>query len=892
MIMSGFVSKGVNNLVDFGWKKIKDANSDRNSHKQNIETRIYQVTVDAINVFTFNEYKNQDILYYVAESILRGFKSEIENIEAVKMGLKMLDLQITDDRCADFLGTLCDEICRDENDILYKKIVVMQNEQISEDIHGGFKRSEKSHEDLRKDIHEGFERSEQNLQEAQRKLDYLVEKADDKEANFNGETVENRAEEYAAKWDKNVFLNDYNKRDKNADKNVKLRDIYLENHLPHFVWKMDDEPFCDMKELLREHIVDINNKKMLLILGQAGIGKSTLITWITANFAEKRNEILVYQFASDLKNINWQNENTLNEILKRLGVRYNELDGKILILDGFDEMHISGGREKILNQLYQELEENRLVKRFSLIITCRENYVYELNKVECEYITLKPWDTAQIQSFCRVYSEKIGKNISNYTIRRILEKEEIFGTPLILYMVLALNISIEDNGSIVDVYDRIFSLEGGSIYDRCIRNSRFAAPHRISEDKIKQQIHEISKRIAFWMFENKSEEVYIPQLEYEKICNDVIDETTDGIEDVKYDFLIGNYFKLIKHCEGIGTEELQFVHRSIYEYFVVVYFFESICARISKEDIIGQLGALLKDGYLSEEILEFIKYKFEQRNIYNMSEITKDFFQNMLRDGMTYYTKQRYNNIIERELNIFSNMLEIVCLWNNALGELNENIITYLRHNGRSKLNLKGIKLGCVDLHRVYLDGANMDDADLQKANLEGADLRRAHLRETNLNGADLQKANLQETDFIGAYLEEANLSEANLAKSDLSGVNLMSATLIGTNLNEAELVRTKLNKAVLNGANLNGAKLIYAELYGANLSEAQICGIDLSGALLKGAVFDERQIVLLENQYDLTNSKVYVFETKKIINYSEYCSRKQQRKDRNNMTFKNLYQI
>lgn len=102
MIMSGFVSKGVNNLVDYGWKKIKDANNMRKAHEQNIETRIYQVTVDAINAFTFNEYQDQDILLYVVECIFRGFKEGKKYIEAVKMGLKILESQITDDRCQDF----------------------------------------------------------------------------------------------------------------------------------------------------------------------------------------------------------------------------------------------------------------------------------------------------------------------------------------------------------------------------------------------------------------------------------------------------------------------------------------------------------------------------------------------------------------------------------------------------------------------------------------------------------------------------------------------------------------------------------------------------------------------------------------------------------------------
>ncbi len=55
-------------------------------------------------------------------------------------------------------------------------------------------------------------------------------------------------------------------------------------------------------------------------------------------------------------------------------------------------------------------------------------------------------------------------------IKKLLENREILGIPLILYMVLALNISIEKEESMVDVYDKIFSLDGG-IYDRCIDNN-------------------------------------------------------------------------------------------------------------------------------------------------------------------------------------------------------------------------------------------------------------------------------------------------------------------------------------------------------------------------------------------------------------------------------------
>ena len=42
--------------------------------------------------------------------------------------------------------------------------------------------------------------------------------------------------EYADKWNQNMFLNDFDKRDENAGVNVKLSEVYLEEHLPHYIW--------------------------------------------------------------------------------------------------------------------------------------------------------------------------------------------------------------------------------------------------------------------------------------------------------------------------------------------------------------------------------------------------------------------------------------------------------------------------------------------------------------------------------------------------------------------------------------------------------------------------------------------------------------------------------
>ena len=148
----------------------------------------------------------------------------------------------------------------------------------------------------------------------------------------------------------------------------------------------------------------------------------------------------------------------------------------------------------ILNKIFRKWIRSGQCLDFSLIVTCRENYIENLHRLQFTYITLQLWDNVQIKSFFKIYQEKTNNFMTLQINESILEKEGILGIPLILYMVLALNIPIVKTESIVDVYERIFSLEEGGIYERCIKNREYAAPHRIC--RIREQVHQISREIA------------------------------------------------------------------------------------------------------------------------------------------------------------------------------------------------------------------------------------------------------------------------------------------------------------------------------------------------------------------------------------------------------------
>lgn len=131
-IISGFISKIINDGVDISKPVIKKVIENQSSKNQNLQTKIYQVIINSINEVTRDCYKEQDIIYDVAEKILKGFKNNKENhIEAVKYGLSVFGEHVNDEKCEEFIGLLCREISKEEYIELYHEINLLLKEQES-----------------------------------------------------------------------------------------------------------------------------------------------------------------------------------------------------------------------------------------------------------------------------------------------------------------------------------------------------------------------------------------------------------------------------------------------------------------------------------------------------------------------------------------------------------------------------------------------------------------------------------------------------------------------------------------------------------------------------------------------------------------------------------------
>lgn len=453
------------------------------------------------------------------------------------------------------------------------------------------------------------------------------------------------------------------------------------------------------------------------------------------------------------------------------------------------------------------------------------------------------------------------------TIWNIIKNKEILGIPLILYMILALDISIERESSVVDVYDKIFAMNGG-IYDRCIDNKRFADEHRISA--IKKQIHQVSREIAIWMFENEPNEAYIPHREYEDICDNVMQKQRKGKKDIKSDYLIGNYFQSIKHCEGIETEKLYFVHRTIYEYFVVETIYSSIENAMicfsdkSREELAGNIAVYLKRGKITNTIGEYLQHKImklystlenkEQQRFYLWWEET---ISMMMDVGMFYYTKKNilyYMDIISKESQCFLNLLKILRLLPNMSKRK-----YILEEVDVSKIE-RYIKLALIDYKAEAQHGIEKLNLNLKNVKFDGAKLSRI-----NLNGADLSNTDLSNTDLRGANLRGANLSSANLRGANLRGADLRDANLSSANLRDTDL----------RGADLRDANLVRKNEIRHNV-QANLMGTNLTGTNLTGTRIERAQMDYLEKRFfEVKKARVFNEKNGEFMSYDEYCERR-----------------
>lgn len=554
--------------------------------------------------------------------------------------------------------------------------------------------------------------------------------------------------EYINKWNSRLFLH--------LDNNIRpltLADTFI---IPDYKIKKSAKKLGFSSSDTFDRIIDkfamYNINSTMLISGVPGIGKSSVLAWISSKYKDDERFVI-------LKFRDWSEEELKGGLLKgicnTLKCKEKELENKILMLDGFDEIKLLNVREELLLNFFNDIKD---FNNFKCVITSRPSYIY--SEYFQNIVELLPLSYNNLEV---MYKKISGTNVIPIEITNKLKGChdicDILGIPIILYMAIMSNIDINKNTSEPELYNRIFAREYG-IFDQFL-NGEIAYSSGSQTFRNRDNIEKyliFLQEIAFEMFEKNSlvlsmKEFVNPIFEFQDYSMNILDFP------IKY---------LLVDTEA----NIEFIHKSVYEFFVAEYIFfrinKAISHNMSLEQFAGILGKILKMNKMSKEILEFLKYRIRNSRLNDAYDIISKTFDIMLRDGMTFYTKECYKNVIKCEMCIFSNMLEIMHIWENHRFKFDDSVRQYLYYNIDWDFKL------------------NLENVDLDQVNLVGTNLREANLKGANLRGIDLKAANLT----------RANLCGANLQQTDLGGVDLRKAELVGTNLETVNLLAAVIDES------------------------------------------------------------------------------------------------
>lgn len=643
---------------------------------------------------------------------------------------------------------------------------------------------------------------------------------DKTEKNFS---ANDKYKEYKHKWVDNVFLNDFDEMDENRGVNVELSQIYQE---PPYIWKTNADSSGDILSLLRKQL-----KKPLLILGQPGIGKSTLISYILNAAPDELfyKKILVFKWADLHLEACKQEESCGEYILRTIGKEKRDLSGALLIFDGLDEMSTTQNRGKLVNELAEEWK----MEDFTFVVTCRENYIQApSNWTNLNYITLLPWNENQIEQFINAYSKAASCKVDNNTINIASENSDVLGIPLILYIALAMNIRLNDIQSIVDIYDEIFKINGG-IYDRL----RYDNQHKeISVQKIKTQVHQMSRDLAMWMYKNNPDSAEAPK------------EAYMSLPSFDSDLIYGSYFKAVPHHEGDDAESICFVHRTIYEFFVAEQFCTEIinCGMFSDVDspsvfygathieLVKKIVSFLASGELTTTIQTFIERLLSKRlgqtkDSQTIVERAEDIIEYSFQNGFLSYLDSLPTAYREVDVQCCRNAMLFLASISRAFEyQLYSDFSKYFHFVSlyeNKLLDLSGLKVKFEALKNCFLQRYIFAYSDLIVHANRCSFL--CSFEETMFIDSDIEDSSLAESEFINCSFINTTFKNVRIPQNIFKNAVLEDVMLNNMYLNKTSLKNAVFDNVSIKYSNLNGShfesmeRLSFGEVYKSSINEA-----------------------------------------------------------------------
>lgn len=492
-----------------------------------------------------------------------------------------------------------------------------------------------------------------------------------------------------------LFLNPNDK--KVSLKNTFVLQKYTENNATN----------DDLKNRLIKFMNDAENK-LLLIQGDAGTGKSSLVSWLNYHYTMNDDEIGQKLFNSkklvtirlrDLDKPSLEESNSLYDEIFNYTKTENQdnfdkiFPNAVIVLDGYDELCLI---ENIRNtNLLDELQY--FLRTHKVIVTTRPKFANVSNHEKTISIYLEHFDKEKrkqwLDKFKSVCNQAIEPKVEKY-ITNIDEKNSdgVCDTPMMLYMLCANGKSLADNlDNLWIIFNKVFyNVITETEYNSSLTYKYF---HNIYD--YKDCIYRVNEEIAYRMYKSGNSKFVLSGQELKEIVRGITNNVT-AQEITERSYALCSYWNI-----NTTNGAVEFYHNNIRDFFLCekIYrelnqLYNNLSDNLSDEEIkqiIDTVCELCAYGNIAEKVLEFIKLRARSDKKQNKSEFPENehnkkclpqFFEKMLLDGSIVwkYLKDE-KNPIKKMTEIYVNIINIYVFAYQEYLNNEEKIFLYSKNN-------------------------------------------------------------------------------------------------------------------------------------------------------------------------------------------------------------------
>lgn len=566
-----------------------------------------------------------------------------------------------------------------------------------------------------------------------------------------------------------------------------------------------------------------NENKLLLIEGNAGSGKSSLVSWMSYHYdsQDKTSERMFHEKHLVIIRLRELDRTLINGKslipallaymnLKSIDKFAETFPHAVIVLDGFDELCMI---ENVTN-LTQLIEDciKRIPQDSKIIITTRPEYVKDLTGKDYCRIFLEHFDKDQRSKWLSRYISKrhCNQKLDPYVHSYIEQIDEwttaaVCDTPMTLYMIAASGISKEYLMNCWSLYWQIFSVHiTETEYNRMFPN----AEHDYSHDIVQysEVLYRITEEIAFEMYRSQNNKFYLLREEVDKII-ERIDEDDHLHLSLQTKVILQKCYALNSFWkERTNDGAVEFYHNNIRDFFLCEKILRDTnrvynllrTNKITREKAIETLIDLFSDLFqydlINSIVNTFIMYRElfqtgkldEFATIENSERLLPTLFESMITAKTSNIQKQVFilgsvTNIYRYAYHSIIKEGELIKWWNNVnianssqvfkdyfqsiflntpVMDEDDNPITVASNADFSGIILCEKDLRNIGFYKTCLRNARLSGSKFEGSSLENADLTNADLHDADIHYSSLENADLTDADLRGSQLHGTELPD------------------------------------------------------------------------------------------------------------------------------------